>query len=257
MQVNYDGFKGGDRTHLKLPKTQENLLQALHATGKPVVLVLTSGSALAVNWENENIPAIIQPWYPGQEGGTALAEVLFGDYSPAGRLPVTFYKSVEQLPPFEDYNLKGRTYRYFAGEPLFAFGFGLSFTKFDYSNLVLPNETKAGNDVNISVEVQNTGKVAGDEVVQLYVKDIEASVPVPIRSLQGFKRIHLKPGEKQVVEFKLLPKQLAIIDESAKFFVEPGTFEIAVGGLLPGTKSPTTGFITKELKIVGEKYIVN
>jgi beta-glucosidase len=257
MQVNYDGFKGGDRTHLKLPKTQENLLQALHATGKPVVLVLTSGSALAVNWENENIPAIIQLWYPGQEGGTALAEVLFGDYNPAGRLPVTFYKSVEQLPPFADYNMKGRTYRYFAGEPLFAFGYGLSYTKFEYANLVLPNEAKAGDDVKISVEVQNTGKAAGDEVVQLYVKDKEASVPVPIRALQGFKRIHLQPGEKRVVEFKLQPRQLAVIDENANYVVEPGAFEIAVGGLLPGTKAPTTEFIAKELKIVGEKYIVN
>jgi beta-glucosidase len=257
MQVNYDGFKGGDRTHLKLPKTQENLLQALHATGTPVVLVLTSGSALAVNWENENIPAIIQLWYPGQEGGTALAEALFGDYNPAGRLPVTFYKAVEQLPPFEDYNMKGRTYRYFAGEPLFAFGYGLSYTKFAYANLVVPNEARAGDEIKISVEVQNTGKAAGDEVVQLYVKDMEASVPVPIRSLQGFKRIHLKPGEKQIMEFKLQPKQLAVIDENAKFFVEPGTVEIAVGGLLPGTKSPTTEYIKKELKIVGEKYIVN
>jgi beta-glucosidase len=257
MRVDYDGFKGGDRTHLKLPKTQEDLLKALHATGTPVVLVLTSGSALAVNWENENIPAIIQLWYPGQEGGTALAEVLFGDYNPAGRLPVTFYKSVEQLPPFEDYNMKGRTYRYFAGEPLFAFGYGLSYTKFSYANLIVPSEAKAGDDVKISVEVQNTGKAAGDEVVQLYVKDKEASVPVPIRALQGFKRIHLQPGEKQVVEFKLQPRQLAIIDENAKYVVEPGAFEIAVGGLLPGTKAPTTEFIAKELKIVGEKYIVN
>jgi beta-glucosidase len=257
MQVDYDGFKGGDRTHLKLPKTQEDLLKALHSTGTPVVLVLTSGSALAVNWENENVPAIIQLWYPGQEGGTALAEVLFGDYNPGGRLPVTFYKSVEQLPPFEDYNMKGRTYRYFAGEPLFPFGYGLSYAKFEYANLVVPNEAKAGDEIKISVEVQNTGKVAGDEVVQLYVKDVAASVPVPICSLQGFKRIYLKPGEKRVVEFKLHPKQLAVIDENVKFVVEPGVFEIAVGGVVSGTKSPTTEFITKELKIVGENYIIN
>ncbi len=256
MQVNYDGFKGGDRTHLKLPKVQDDLLKALHATGTPVVLVLNSGSALAVNWENENIPAIIQLWYPGQEGGTALAEVLFGDYNPAGRLPVTFYKSVEQLPPFEDYNMKGRTYRYFNGEPLFTFGYGLSYTKFEYAKLLVPNAAKAGDAIKISVEVQNTGKLAGDEIVQLYVKDIEASVPVPIRSLQGFRRIHLKSREKQVVEFKLQPKQLAVIDENVKFVVEPGTFEIAVGGLLPGTKSPTTEYLTKELKIVGENYII-
>jgi beta-glucosidase len=236
---------------------QDDLLKALHATGTPVVLALTSGSALAVNWENENIPAIVQIWYPGQEGGTALAEVLFGDYNPAGRLPVTFYKFVEQLPPFEDYNMTGRTYRYFEGEPLFAFGYGLSYTKFAYANLLVPNETKAGDEVKISVEVQNTGKVAGDEVVQLYVKDVEASVPAPIRALQGFKRIHLLPGEKRVIEFKLQPRQLAIIDENDKYVVEPGVFEIAVGGLLPGTKAPTTEFLAKELKVVGEKYIVN
>lgn len=257
MKVDYDGFKGGDRTHLKLPKVQEDLLKALHATGTPVVLVLSSGSALAVNWEKENLPAIVQLWYPGEEGGTALADVLFGDYNPAGRLPVTFYKSVDQLPPFTDYNMKGRTYRYFEQEPLFAFGYGLSYTKFAYGNLTVPDEAKAGDDINISVEVQNTGKLAGDEVVQLYIKDTEASVPVPIRSLQGFKRIHLQPGEKQVVEFKLQPKQLAVIDENVKYVVEPGTFEIAVGGLLPGSKSPMTGFVAKKLKIAGEKYIVN
>lgn len=257
MPVDYNGFKGGDRTHLKLPKVQDDLLKALHTTGTPLVLVLSSGSALAVNWEKETLPAIVQLWYPGEEGGTALADVLFGDYNPAGRLPVTFYKSVEQLPPFEDYNMKGRTYRYFAGEPLFAFGYGLSYTKFEYANLLVPGEATAGDEIKISVEVQNSGKFAGDEVVQLYVKDIAASVPVPIRSLQGFKRIHLKPEEKQVVEFKLQPKQLAVINENAKFVVEPGIFEIAVGGLLPGAKAPTTEFIIKELKIVGEKYIVN
>jgi beta-glucosidase len=130
MHVKYDGFSGGDRTNLRLPKVQENLLKTLYSTGKPIVLVLSSGSALAVNWENENIPAIVQLWYPGEEGGTALADVLFGDYNPAGRLPVTFYKSVNQLLPFEDYDMRGRTYRYFEGEPLYPFGYGLSYTKF-------------------------------------------------------------------------------------------------------------------------------
>jgi beta-glucosidase len=255
MRVDYDGFNGGDRTHLNLPKTQENLLKIIHATGTPVVLVLSSGSALSINWEKDNIPAIIQLWYPGQEGGSALADVLFGDYNPAGRLPVTFYKSVDQLPPFEDYNMKGRTYRYFKGEPLFPFGYGLSYTKFEYRNLSLPNEITAGNNVKISVEVHNTGKIAGDEVVQLYVKDIETSVPAPIRSLQGFKRIHLEPGEKQVVGFTLQPEQLAVINENVQFVVEPGVFEIAVGGLLLGTKFLTTEYVAKELKIVGELYL--
>ena len=256
MRVEYDGFRGGDRTHIKLPQVQKALLKAIQKTGTPVVLVLTSGSALAVNWAKENIPAIVQLWYPGQEGGTALADVLFGDYNPAGRLPVTFYKSVGQLPPFEDYNMKGHTYRYFEDEPLFAFGYGMSYTTFEYKNLEVPEKTKAGENIRISVQVQNTGKVAGDEVVQLYVKDIEASVPVPIRALQGLKRIHLKPGEEQKVEFTLKPKQLAIIDDNGKYIVEPGTFEIAVGGALPGTNPPTTEVVFKELQIEGDPYYV-
>jgi beta-glucosidase len=256
MRVDYEGFKGGDRTHIKLPEVQENLLKAIHATGTPVVLVLTSGSALAVNWAKENVPAIIQLWYPGQEGGTALADVLFGDYNPAGRLPVTFYKSVDQLPPFEDYNMKGRTYRYFEDEPLFAFGYGLSYTKFEYKNLKVPEKVKAGDNVKISVQVKNTGKIAGDEVVQLYVKDMEASVPVPIRALQGMKRIHLKPGEEQKVEFMLEPKQLSVITDNVKYMVEPGVFEIAVGGALPGSNPPTTEVIIKQLQIVGNPYHV-
>ena len=170
-------------------------------TKKPVVLVLTSGSALAVNWAAANIPAILQIWYPGQEGGTALAEILFGDYNPAGRLPVTFYQSVEQLPPFEDYRMSGRTYRYFEGQPLFPFGYGLSYTQFSYTNLQLPGLIKAGDKLKLTARVQNTGKVAGDEVVQLYVKDQTASVPVPICALQGFKRIHLNPGEQRAVSY--------------------------------------------------------
>jgi beta-glucosidase len=257
MQVDYEGFKGGDRTNLDLPKVQENLLKAIHATGTPVVLVLSSGSALAVNWEKENIPAIIQLWYPGQEGGTALADVLFGDYNPAGRLPITFYKSVAQLPAFEDYNMKGRTYRYFAGEPLFPFGYGLSYTKFEYRDLALPREARAGEEIKISVVVQNSGKLAGDEVVQLYVKDVAASVPKPVLSLQGFRRVHLKPGEKQVVEFRLQPRQLAVLSEKAELVVEPGTFEITAGGVLPGTSAATTESVTKEITLVGENYPVN
>jgi beta-glucosidase len=260
MHVKYDGFSGGDRTNLRLPKVQENLLKTLYSTGKPIVLVLSSGSALAVNWENENIPAIVQLWYPGEEGGTALADVLFGDYNPAGRLPVTFYKSVNQLPPFEDYDMRGRTYRYFEGEPLYPFGYGLSYTKFGYSNLTLPDNIKAGDNVIVSVEVQNTGKIAGDEVVQLYVKDVESSVLVPIHSLQGFKRFHLEPGEKQVVEFKLHPKQLSVIkvnkNDEVNYVIEPGFFEISVGGTQPGTSSSTTEVVTKKLEVTGRPYTI-
>ena len=252
MRVAYEGFNGGDRTNLDLPKVQENLLKLLHSTGKPIVLVLTSGSALSVNWENTNLPAIVQIWYPGQEGGTALADVLFGDYNPAGRLPITFYKSVEQLPSFDDYNMKGRTYRYFEGEPLFSFGYGLSYSKFKYSNLILPDEIKTGNEIKVSVEVQNTSKVAGDEVVELYVKDIESAELTPINSLQGFKRINLKPDEKKIVEFVLNPKQLSVIksvNDKVQHVVEPGLFEISVGGSQPGIKAESTEVITKGIKV--------
>jgi len=257
MRVEYEGFKGGDRTSLDLPKVQENLLKMLHATGKPVILALTSGSALSVNWAKENLPAILQVWYPGEEGGTALANVLFGDYNPAGRLPVTFYKSVNQLPPFEDYSMKGRTYRYFEKEPLFSFGYGLSYTNFKYSNLNIPSEIKSDSEVKVSVEVQNAGKIAGDEVVQLYVKDLEASVTVPIHSLQGFKRIHLNAGEKKSIEFTLQPKQLAIVANEGKRIVEPGNFEITVGGLQPGAKAQSTESISKKLKVTGTVYNAN
>jgi beta-glucosidase len=239
---------------------QEELLKSLCSTGTPIVLELTSGGALAVNWEDEHIPAILQLWYPGEEGGTALADVLFGDYNPAGRLPVTFYKSVDQLPPFEDYNMKGRTYRYSEGGPLFPFGYGLSYTRLKYQNLSVPEEVRAGEDVRISVEVQNVGKSAGDEVVELYVKALKASTAVPISSLEGFKRIHLKPGETKVVEFKLEPRQLSVFNSLkgnrvTKYVVEPGPFEIAVGGVQPETKASTTESVTKEMKVVGEPYL--
>jgi beta-glucosidase len=257
MRVDYDGFKGGDRTNLKLPQVQENLLQAIHSTGTPVILVLTSGSALAVNWEKDNISAILQLWYPGQEGGTALADVLFGDYNPGGRLPITFYKSVDQLPPFEDYNMKGRTYRYFEDEPLFPFGHGLSYTKFEYRNLTVLDELTTGDDVTISVEVSNIGQMAGDEVVQLYVKKPQTSAPATIRSLQGFKRIHLQPGQKQVIEFTIKPKQLAIVNNNAKYTVETGNYRFSVGGMQPGTESATTEYLIKDVQITGESLLFN
>jgi len=198
MRVKVDGFSGGDRVKLDIPRVQEELLQRVSAVGKPVVLVLMNGSAVAVNWAREHVPAIVELWYPGQAGGTALADVLFGDYNPGGRLPVTFYKSEEQLPAFDDYSMKGRTYRYFEGEPLFPFGYGLSYTTFKYSNLHAPEEAHAGSAVKVSVEVQNTGKRAGDEVVQLYVKH-----PGVVRELQGFQRVPLRPGERKTVEFAL------------------------------------------------------
>ncbi len=257
MRVDYDGFKGGDRTNIQLPEVQLDLLKALHATGKPVVLVLTSGSALAVNWANEHIPAIVQLWYPGEEGGTALADVLFGDYNPAGRLPVTFYKSVDQLPPFEDYNMTGRTYRFFEDEPLYAFGYGLSYTTFNYTDLTVPEKAEAGDNVDVTVRVVNTGALAGDEVVQLYVKDREASALTAIRSLQGLKRVHLAPGEEKEITFTLTPKNLSLVTDDGRRLLESGDFEIAVGGALPGTEPTTTAVVSTDLKIDGEAFYVD
>ncbi len=231
MLVNEPGFRGGDRTSLDLPEVQQKLLEALDATGKPVVLVLMSGSALAVNWANEHIPAILQAWYPGQEGGTAIADVLFGDYNPAGRLPVTFYKSVDQLPAFEDYNMVNRTYRYFKGDPLYPFGYGLSYTNFEYSNLqVRPKKIRADENVLVKVVVTNRGTIAGDEVVQLYLTDLQSPRPTPIKSLKGFRRIHLKPGEERIVAFQLKPADLSSYDEARGWILEPGPFEVMVGG---------------------------
>lgn len=234
MPIQLDGFKGGDRTHLKLPKTQLDLMEAIKATGKPIVLVLLNGSALAINYAAENMDAILSAGYPGQEGGNAVADVLFGDYNPAGRLPVTYYKSVDQLPPFEDYNMEGRTYRYFHQTPLYPFGYGLSYTKFAYSDLTLPKDVKMGDPITVSAKVTNSGDRDGDEVVELYLTDEKASTPRPIRQLEGFKRISLKKGESQIVQFTLEPRQLSMINNKDKRVIEPGYFTISVGGKQPG-----------------------
>ncbi|HDQ44973.1 MAG TPA: glycoside hydrolase family 3 protein [bacterium] len=259
MPVRIEGFTGGDRTRIDLPDIQVELLKALKMTGKSVVLVLMSGSAVTVNWADRNLPAILQVWYPGQEGGTAIADVLFGDCNPAGRLPVTVYKSLDQLPPFEDYAMEERTYRYFTGDPLYPFGHGLSYTRFVYSELQIPDTVTAGEDVCVSVTVENAGGMAGDEVVQLYVSDVEASFPVPIRSLQGFRRIHLAPGQKKEVAFTLTPRQLAFWDDSANQILEPGFFEIAVGGKQPGfsgsADAETTGSLTGRFEVLGDRIL--
>ncbi len=247
---------GGDKTSLDLPGMQEELLKAVCATGKPVVLVLFSGSPVSINWAHENVPAILQAWYPGEEGGTAIADVLFGDYNPGGRLPVTFVKSLDQVPPFTDYSMKGRTYRYMEEEPLYPFGYGLSFTTFEYSNLKLSRETiNAGESINISVNVKNTGHVAGDEIVQLYIKDLEASVDVPIHELRGFKRIKLQPGETATVSFTLTPRQMALIDNDGKCILEPGRFKVMVGGSQPDRRSEVltgTQVLAAEFEVKGE-----
>ncbi len=253
MRVNVEGFQGGDRVQIGLPRAQEDLLENVAGLGKPAVLVLLNGSALAVNWARDHVPAIVEAWYPGQAAGTALADVLFGDYNPAGRLPVTFYKSTDQLPPFTDYSMKGRTYRYFTGEPLFPFGFGLSYTSFTYRNLRLPRQAATGEDVKLSVGVENSGKMAGEEVVELYVK-----TPIkdgPIRALEGFQRIGLKPGERKTVQFTLAPKQLASVLTNGQRMVEPGVFEISVGGQQPGPG--VRGVLTGKVSIRGTAKPVN
>lgn len=258
MDVKLEGFRGGDRTDISLPKSQEQLLKEVQAQGKPVVVVLLNGSALAVNWANDHVRAILDAWYPGEEGGTALADVLFGDYNPGGRLPVTFYKSVDQLPPFTDYSMQGRTYRYFKGEPLYPFGFGLSYSKFKYDNLRLSaTKITAGAELKITATVKNVGDREGDEVIQLYVSNLTASVPVPIRSLAGVKRVFLRPGEKRDVTFTLNSEQMSIINDNGKRMIEPGRFKVTVGGEQPGfsgsAAAGATNVVTSEFVVTNQK----
>jgi beta-glucosidase len=227
MDVNIEGFRGGDRTRIDLPAVQQQLIKDVYALGKPVVLVLLNGSALAVNWENEHLPAIVEAWYPGQASGQAIADVLFGDYNPAGRLPVTFYKSTDQLPAFDDYEITNQTYRYFDGTPLYPFGYGLSYTSFQYSDL---HAGKISDSIQIAVRVKNIGKREGDEVIQVYQSTKTAArKKLPRRALMAFKRIHLKPGESTEVKFVL-----KMPDDAA------GSFDISVGGGQPDMDANTT-----------------
>jgi beta-glucosidase len=242
---------GGDRYTLDLPDIQQRLLERLHATGKPIVLVLFSGSCLSVNWAHENVAAILQAWYPGQEGGLAVAQALFGDYNPAGRLPITFYESLDQVPPFTDYSMEGRTYRFMPNKPLYPFGHGLSYTRFRYEKLVLLKGSH--NSIGISVEVLNEGQVAGDEVVQLYLTDLAASTRVPKTALKGFERVHLLPGDRKRVHFLLKPRQLSLINEKYQRVVEPGWFRIFVGGGQPGYETDTSPItLTRSFEITEE-----
>jgi len=239
MPVSEEGFKGGDRTSIDLPKPEEELLEALTALGKPVVLVLANGSALAVNWAREHANAILESWYAGEEGGAAIAETLSGKNNPAGRLPVTFYTGVEQLPPFEDYALKGRTYRYFEGKALYPFGYGLSYTTFSYSGLTLPNSAiKAGEPLKAEVTVTNTGKREGDEVAQLYLVFPHVA-GAPLRALRGLKRVHLKAGESQTVQFGLRNRDLSMVTEAGTPIIADGKYSVFVGGGQPNTDAPS------------------
>ncbi len=232
MPVAIEGFRGGDRTRLDLPGAQERLLERIVALGKPTVLVLMTGSAVAVNWAQEHVPAILEAWYGGQAAGSAIADVLFGDYSPAGRLPVTFYKSVDDLPPFDDYGMAGRTYRFFKGTPLYPFGFGSSYTTFAYKNLRTNRETLGAADTLIvRVDVTNTGRRPGDEVAQLYVRHLGSRVERPIEDLRGYQRVTIKPGEMRTVEFSLPASSLAYWNaDSHQWVLEQEPVEVAVGG---------------------------
>ncbi|MFZ2287662.1 MAG: glycoside hydrolase family 3 C-terminal domain-containing protein [Bacteroidales bacterium] len=239
MDIHIEGFSGGDRTSLNLPANQEELLSALTATGKPVIVVLMNGGPVSSPQVQEKTAAVLLAGYPGVEGGNAIADVLFGDYNPAGRLPVTYYSSVEQLPAFDEYDMSNRTYRYFTGTPLYPFGFGLSYTSFAYSGLRVPEKVAAGSDVKVEVTVTNTGEMAGDEVIQLYVTDEKASTPRPLRQLEGFKRVHLEAGESRTLEFILRAEQFSMINRSDARVIEPGWFTVAVGGRQPGSSGLT------------------
>jgi beta-glucosidase len=246
--------KQADRTELALPGMQERLLRELYLASVPTVLVLLNGSAVAINWADAALPAIVEAWYPGEEGGTALAEVLFGVYNPAGRLPVTFYRSEEQLPPFEDYAMAGHTYRYFEGEPLYRFGHGLSYTRFAYNGLTLSSrEIQAGESVEARVIVRNLGERAGDEVVQCYLKDVRSSYPVPIHALVGFRRIHLEPGKDQVLTFPISSDQMAVRDRQGRPVIQPGEFIVSIGGGQPIEGSPLP-YLSETLTVTGKPY---
>ncbi|HKD62287.1 MAG TPA: glycoside hydrolase family 3 C-terminal domain-containing protein [Terracidiphilus sp.] len=254
MRVEAKGFSGGDRTDLVLPDVQQQLFEAVAKTGKPMAVVLLNGSALAVNWAQQNARALLEAWYPGQSGGQAIAETLSGKNNPAGRLPITFYAGVDQLPAFDDYSMANRTYRYFKGRPLFAFGDGLSYTTFAYSDLKLSSKTlKAGNTLTVEAEVRNTGSAAGDEVAELYLVPPQSG-PAPRLALAGFQRFHLNPGETQHISFQLDPRSLSQVDEKGVRAVTPGNYRISLGGSQPdgerGTGNQSVAFTitgTKEL----------
>jgi beta-glucosidase len=245
----YDGFSGGDRSRIELPPVQESMLNALQGTGKPVVFVNCSGSAIAMPWEAEQLPAILQAWYPGEQGGRAVAEALFGDVNPSGRLPVTFYRSTEDLPDFDDYSMSNRTYRYFNGQALFAFGHGLSYTAFDYQNPRLdPALAKTGQTVRLTFTLTNTGKFDGDEVAQVYFRHKHSAVVQPKMALCGFERVHLAKGKVKSVTVEIPVQRLRYWDvNTKKYQVEGGDYEFLVGGASDDIR------LEVPLKISGDK----
>jgi beta-glucosidase len=254
MPVHIAGFDGGDRTNIDLPKAQQDLLEAVAATGKPVVVVLMSGSAVAMNWSREHAAALLEAWYPGEAGGEAIADILTGNANPSGRLPVTFYASDSQLPAFTEYSMKERTYRYFSGQPLYNFGYGLSYSTYRFSELKLSSASlSAGEPLTTEVRVTNTGDRAGDEVAELYLIP-PAGNGYPLRSLEGFERVHLAPHASAVVHFHLDPRSLSEVDSGGHRAVRAGAYQIFVGGTSPGTASQGEG-VSTELNITGSKEL--
>ncbi|MGF1638653.1 MAG: glycoside hydrolase family 3 C-terminal domain-containing protein [Cyclobacteriaceae bacterium] len=257
MPVKVDGFDGGDRTHIKLPEIQTQLMKKIHTLGKPVVLVLLGGSSIAINWEQENLPAIMHAWYPGEFGGNAIADVIFGDYNPAGRLPLTFYRDINDLPEFDEYAMEGRTYRYFEGKPLYPFGYGLSYSNFDYAKMKLSSSNiSEGKKITITVDVTNKGSYDGDEVVQIYINAKNAHKAAPNSSLKAFERVHLKAGETKKVTLSLSAKDFAMANDNGNFVVEPGNYQVSVGGGQPitqdGLSIKTNPFLTQQVKYTGK-----
>ena len=250
MPVNYPGFNGGDRTSILLPAVQTALMKTLKAANKPVIFVMMTGSAIAIPWESENIPAIVNAWYGGQSAGAAVADVLFGDYNPSGRLPVTFYKSDNDLPAFEDYSMNNRTYRYFKGDALYPFGYGLSYTTFTYGNLRTPASAKARTNIPVSVKLTNTGRVDGDEVVQLYISYMGQTIKVPQKALKGFQRISLKAGETRTIKFTLDAAALAIPTADGNLIHPKGKLMISIGGGQPGINMTSAGNVVQGTVII-------
>jgi beta-glucosidase len=220
-----------------MPKDEEDLLKAVRMTGKKLVVVLMNGSALSVNWAAQHADAIVDAWYPGEAGGTAIAQTLSGSNNPSGHLPVTFYTGVEQLPPFEDYSMKGRTYRYFTGKPLYPFGYGLSYTKFTYSDLKIPPSLKSGDSLSVDVTVRNAGGLYGDAVPQLYLSFPDAP-GMPVRALRGFSRVPLAAGAARTIHFTLDPRDLSSVTEAGDRVVSAGVYKISIGEGQPGTGAP-------------------
>lgn len=252
--VNCVGFDDGDRTTIDLPEAQSQLLQELYKTGKPVVFVMMTGSAIAINWEDAHLPAIVNMWYGGQAGGQAIADVLFGDYNPSGRLPVTFYKNDEDLPPFTDYAMENRTYRYFKGKPLYPFGYGLSYTSFSYQHLLVEKEIETSFDsLEVKVDVTNVGSLPGEEVVQLYLSHKDKEPYLPRHALKGFERVFLRPGETKRVTLTLYPRDFATYNDFSECTVRPGDVILSVGGGQPGTDVPA---VSRQIRLKGVKRVL-